>query len=113
LLVQFYISFLRSDLAIRITSSITGIININSTLINTGFQNAFKNLAIHGSIATHIRLADTFVRKLNFQNIIIIIIIIIITITIISHQLDLDKSVSASSNSPFKGLPSLLRPFGL
>jgi hypothetical protein len=29
------------------------------------------------------------------------------------HQLHLDRPVSASSNSPFKGLPSRLRPFGL
>ena len=39
-------------------------------------------------------------------------IIIIITI-IIDRQLGLDRPVSASCNSPFNGLPSRLRPFGL
>jgi len=40
-------------------------------------------------------------------------IIITTTTTIIRHQLGLDRPVSASSNSPFKGLPSRRRPFGL
>jgi NADH:ubiquinone oxidoreductase subunit 3 (subunit A) len=43
----------------------------------------------------------------------IVIIIIIITIIIITirHQLDLDRPVTASYNSPFRGLPRRLRPF--
>ena len=101
--MSFYISFLRIDLKRRIKKSITGILQINSTLINAGFENAFKTLAV--SIATHIRIPHTITRTLNVQNIIIII--------IICHQLDLDRPVSTLSNSPFKGLPSSLRPFGL
>ena len=102
--MPFYISFLRIDFKRRIKKSITGILQINSTLINAGFQNAFKTLAV--SIATHIRIPHTITRTLNVQNIIIIIIII-------CHQLDLDRPVSTLSNSPFKSLPSSLRPFGL
>ena len=35
----------------------------------------------------------------------------IIIIIITRHQLDLDRPVSALSDSPFRGLPSRLRPF--
>jgi len=45
--------------------------------------------------------------------IIIIIINYIIIIIIMRHQLGLNRPVSASSNGPFKGLPSRLRPYGL
>jgi hypothetical protein len=45
--------------------------------------------------------------------IITIIIIIIIIITIIPHELGLNTTVSASSNSRFRGLPSCIHPFGL
>ena len=38
---------------------------------------------------------------------------IIIIIIIIRHQLGLDRTVSTSSSSLFKDLPSSLRPFGL
>jgi len=38
---------------------------------------------------------------------------IIIIIIIVRHQLGLDRTVSASSDSLFKSLPSRLRPFGL
>jgi len=60
LLIRFYISFLRSDLKRRVKKSITGILQISSTLINTGFKNDFKNLTSLVSIATHIRLPNSF-----------------------------------------------------
>jgi hypothetical protein len=36
-----------------------------------------------------------------------------IIITLTRHQLDLERPISASYDCPFKGLPSLLPPFGL
>ena len=58
-----------------------------------------------------------YVRGLNLVHpviiIITIIIITIIIIIIIRHVSGLDRLVVASSSSLFKGLASLIRPFGL